>query len=175
MSWIGRVVSFGEARLNRADLPVEERRNRGMFLVAAVLILVLVLSVSLAAALSDTIAGFAVMALCASTLLAQRSLYKHVRSVADALARSVADGRAALSRIADRDVDRLTKPAWRGRRSRLWRKISRSASSAGARARAVRPAGRGALHGRQHDRRRHRASHAALSISAGPRCGSTTR
>lgn len=107
MSWIGRVVSFGEARLNRADLPVEERRNRGMFLVAAVLILVLVLSVSLAAALSDTIAGFAVMALCASTLLAQRSLYKHVRSVADALARSVADGRAALSRIADRDVDRL--------------------------------------------------------------------
>ncbi len=107
ISWVGRLAAFGEARLNRAELPPEERRNRGMFFLALILMLVALLAVLIAAPLSDSLPGLVVTALLASTLLAQRSLYTHVRYVADGLAHSLDEGRGALAQIADRDVDRL--------------------------------------------------------------------
>lgn len=107
MTWIGRVVVFGEARLNRLDLPPEERRNRGMFLLVAVLMIVGFLSILIAAPLSDSLPGAALLACLGSAFLAQRSLYVQVRHVATGLDRSLEDGRAALAQISGRDVDTL--------------------------------------------------------------------
>ncbi len=47
------------------------------------------------------------VAILASSLLAQRSLAVHVRDVADGLDRGLAEGRAAVSRIVGRDPDQL--------------------------------------------------------------------
>src|SRR6201988_4648972 len=52
--------------------------------------------------------GIFVLAVLASTLLAQRSLYAHVARVADALEReTLAAGRAAVAHIVGRDPDAL--------------------------------------------------------------------
>ena len=52
-------------------------------------------------------AGFALTALVASSLIAQRSLDAHVRAVADALDAGLEAGRAAVAKIAGRDVASL--------------------------------------------------------------------
>ena len=57
--------------------------------------------------LAATLPGLALLALFASTLIAQRSLYAHVRDVAVALDRSLEDGRAAVALIVGRNVEEL--------------------------------------------------------------------
>ena len=82
----------------------------------AVLLLVagtLIIGVGIEAALRPfSWAGLVVTALLASSLLAQRSLGRHVRDVADALEHGgLAQGRQAVSMIVGRDPDRLDEPA----------------------------------------------------------------
>ena len=54
--------------------------------------------------------AIAVVAVAASTLLAQRSLWQHVGAVADGLGRGLAEGRTAVAHIVGRDPDSLDQP-----------------------------------------------------------------
>ena len=107
VTWIGRAISFGEGRLNRLDAPKPERRARGWGLMATLLIAVALVSILIVARAGESVAGLAIIALCASTLIAQRSLHAHVRDVADALGRSLSEGRTAVAKIVGRNVEDL--------------------------------------------------------------------
>lgn len=105
---IGRAVSMLEARWNDPGGAARRLRLRGG---AAVLLLVALAAV-LGAALAVLARGHAwlwpVEALAVAVLLAQRSLYDHVRAVADGLdAGGLAGGRAAVRHIVGRDPDSL--------------------------------------------------------------------
>ena len=101
---MGRAVSACERACNRAGLSSAILRWRGMLVVVAL--------VGLAAGIGLALAGIARLtpwlwpleALVAATLLAQRSLYDHVKAVADELDRDGLDGgRAAVAHIVGRD------------------------------------------------------------------------
>jgi adenosylcobinamide-phosphate synthase len=104
VTWMGRLISLLENRFNRgAD--GEARRRWG-----AVTMLVLLVVVGVAAFLVEIALlllpfGLLALALVASTLLAQRSLFVHVARVADALDEEGLDaGRAAVAHIVGRDT-----------------------------------------------------------------------
>ncbi len=104
VSWIGRIIGLAERRLN---VDGADRRGRGWALMAGLLLLVGLAALSLQLSLGVNIFGQAALALIASTLIAQRSLYAHVADVADALDHSLAEGRTAVARIVGRNVEEL--------------------------------------------------------------------
>ena len=100
VTWIGALLAGLEARLNRG----ERRRLAG----AATLVLVLAAAALPAWALQQWLIGswlgFIALAAMASSMLAQRSLYAHVKRVADALDAGGLDaGRRAVAEIVGRD------------------------------------------------------------------------
>ncbi len=104
--WIGALIAALDRRLNRPDWPTGLRRLLG---VAAVTLILLPAAAAmvLQSALRGP-AGFVVLAVLASTLLAQRSLDAHVRAVATALRTGgLAGGRAAVAHIVGRNPDSL--------------------------------------------------------------------
>lgn len=91
--WMGALIAWLERRLNR--------RSRVLGVVALGLLLV---AVVVPAAVLQVGLGPIVAAIVASALPAQRSLWTHVRAVADALDRGgLAAGRVAVSHIVGRD------------------------------------------------------------------------
>lgn len=132
VTWIGALISRLDRALNRATLAPGRRRLNGVLAMA----LLVLASVAPAALVQDAARAWlprpvalAVLAVLASTLLAQRSLWTHVRAVADALDGTgaaagmgaaagvagrgeqggpagvrLAAGRAAVARIVGRDV-----------------------------------------------------------------------
>ncbi|AVO46551.1 adenosylcobinamide-phosphate synthase CbiB [Phreatobacter cathodiphilus] len=109
VTWIGRLIGTLDRRMNREDRPAPARRRAG---VAALAILLAVTGGAALAAESvleplGLIGGF-LLAVLASTLLAQRSLHDHVAAVAEALETGGLEaGRRAVSMIVGRDPDRL--------------------------------------------------------------------
>jgi adenosylcobinamide-phosphate synthase len=107
VAWLGALLAWLDRRLNREAAPAWSRRGAGV-LAVFVLLAVSVVPAALAqwaalAALPRWI-GLAVLAIVASSLLAQRSLYTHVRAVAEALQHGGLDsGRTAVSRIVGRN------------------------------------------------------------------------
>jgi adenosylcobinamide-phosphate synthase len=104
--WIGALIAWADGRLNRDTLPPARRRRNG------VLALLLVIAAAvIPAALVQALAP-AVVILFASTLLAQRSLWTHVRDVGRALERDGLEAaRAAVSRIVGRNPATLDEHA----------------------------------------------------------------
>jgi adenosylcobinamide-phosphate synthase len=107
VTWIGRLVVALEGSLNRDAWSTPRRKRTG---VAALAVLVLV-AVAAGLLLENLLAGwegFVVLAVLASSLLAQRSLASHVEDVAMALESAGLDaGRLAVSRIVGRDPQSL--------------------------------------------------------------------
>lgn len=106
--WIGALISFLDRKLNRASASEASRRIAGI----AALILLVGIPASIALAVEVLLAplafGLAVIAVLASSLLAQRSLAAHVAAVADALEQGgLQEGRRAVSLIVGRDPDQL--------------------------------------------------------------------
>ncbi len=99
---LGRLVDRLERQLNAGA----NRRSKG---IAAVAVL-LVAAWLPAAVLSAEVFGGLFEVLGAAVLLAQRSLVDHVRAVAAALRRSLAEGRGAVARIVGRDPETLDGP-----------------------------------------------------------------
>ncbi len=107
--WAGAGIAWLDRRLNQG----RARRVRGVVATVA-----LVVGAGLpawmvqAAALHWLPRGWAMvlLALLASSLLAQRSLWQHVRAVADGLDRGLPAGRAAVSQIVGRNPDSLDEP-----------------------------------------------------------------
>ena len=107
VSWIGRIIDIADRRINLPALSPEARQWRGGLLLGTLLLLVVVVSGTIHAALFPTAIGYGVLALIASALVAQRSLHAHVAAVADALERDLASAREAVGEIVGRDTGTL--------------------------------------------------------------------
>jgi adenosylcobinamide-phosphate synthase len=112
VTWIGRLVDLLDRRLNREGDGAERRRAAGIIAVLILVIVVGAIAVVAERALLRLPFGFLAAGLAASTLIAQRSLHRHVADVADALDREGLDaGRAAVARIVGRDPQALDEAA----------------------------------------------------------------
>jgi len=119
VTWIGRLVDALDHRLNRDRLPPfllplaaedgeEARRGAGIVAIAILVAIVGVIAFAAERVLFRLPFGFLAVGLAASTLIAQRSLHRHVANVADALERGGVDaGRAAVAHIVGRDTQAL--------------------------------------------------------------------
>ncbi len=106
--WAGRLISWLDTRLNRADLSAARRRGNGVLAVGILLAASVVPAMLIEALLRPLPFGLLLAGILGSTLLAQRSLYTHVAAVADALERhGLEAGRAAVSHIVGRDPQSL--------------------------------------------------------------------
>jgi adenosylcobinamide-phosphate synthase len=108
VTWMGKLISWLDAKFNRDDAAPEARRRAG-----AIALLILFVVVGAIAFIVESVLlllplGFFALALVASTLLAQNSLFTHVAGVADALEEhGVEAGRAAVAKIVGRDTTDL--------------------------------------------------------------------
>jgi adenosylcobinamide-phosphate synthase len=102
VAWIGWLVAALDRALNRG------RRAPGIAAVVIVVGLVGLIAVMVQRELLRLPFGLVFTAVIASTLIAQRSLYRHVRDVATALDKDgVVAGRAAVAHIVGRDTEAL--------------------------------------------------------------------
>ncbi len=108
VNWIGRLIAWLDRTLNRETATAPARRSAGVAAVLILLAIVGALALLLQFALLRLPFGIFAVAIVSSTLLAQRSLYRHVADVADALERDgVAGGRRAVAQIVGRDTAAL--------------------------------------------------------------------
>ena len=110
VTWVGRLIVALDRSLNRASAQPAARRRAGVVALLIVLASVGVIAFLAQWALLHLPFGVVFTAILASPLLAQRSLYRHVANVADALDQGgVAAGRAAVAQIVGRDTESLDR------------------------------------------------------------------
>jgi len=108
VTWMGRLIAWLDRALNRETATPQARRAAGVVAVLILLAIVGVLAFLVQSALLRLPFGIFAAALVASTLVAQRSLHRHVADVAAALETDgVAAGREAVAHIVGRDTDKL--------------------------------------------------------------------
>jgi adenosylcobinamide-phosphate synthase len=108
VTWIGRLIAALDRWLNRDTADRHWRLGAGV--VAILLLLGIVGAIAFVAEheLLRLPFGLVAVAVIASTLIAQRSLHRHVADVATALEQGgIAAGRAAVAKIVGRDTDTL--------------------------------------------------------------------
>jgi adenosylcobinamide-phosphate synthase len=108
VTWMGRLITWLDHRLNRDDANPEARRRAGAI---ALLVLMGVVG-AVAFIVEETLLllplGLLLTGVAASTMFSQRSLFSHVGQVADALDEGgVEAGRAAVAHIVGRDTAAL--------------------------------------------------------------------
>ena len=107
VAWLGQIIEEGEARWNRPGLGGSARFWRGLLFVLAVVALAATLGWIVERICTALPGGWVLEAVLASTLIAFRGLHDHVRAVAEALDRGLAEARAAVAHIVGRDPARL--------------------------------------------------------------------
>jgi adenosylcobinamide-phosphate synthase len=107
VTWMGRVIGWMELRFNDGRDSAVVRRNGGILTLAVLLAITFLVSSALVWLVNLFPFGWVAEALIASTLLAQKELGRAVRAVADALDRSLPEGRQAVSEIVGRDPEKL--------------------------------------------------------------------
>ncbi len=106
--WIGSFIGWLDRRFNRDTDGLDRRRAAGVVALIFVLVVVGAVTFIVQCELSRVPFGLIAIGILASTLIAQRSLYRHVADVADALDQGdVVAGRMAVSRIVGRDTEPL--------------------------------------------------------------------
>ena len=112
VTWMGRLIAWVDERWNsEQDSPVEQR-SQGIALVVALLAISLIAGLLISKFFDSFLPSFIAVvpiAILASSLLAQRSLYDHVDAVAAALDQSLDRGRQAVSMIVGRDTRELNE------------------------------------------------------------------
>ncbi len=104
VTWVGALIRRLDIRLNRAEMGLGRRRLAG-----AVALALIIAGPAAVAGVAERVLllaplGIVAVAVVASTLIAQRSLYRHVAEVAAALEREgLAAGRTAVAKIVGRD------------------------------------------------------------------------
>lgn len=105
---LGRLIGFFDRRLNRDNRGEQARRWRGVLVVAVVTALAAALGWLIRALALASRWGWVLELAAAAVLVAQRSLYEHVRDVARGLSLGgLAGGRTAVGRIVGRDPESL--------------------------------------------------------------------
>jgi adenosylcobinamide-phosphate synthase len=105
VTWMGRLISWFDRRLNRDGAIPDARRRAGTLTLLALLIIVGAVSLIIARTLLLLPFGILALAIVASTLLTQRSLFVHVARVADALDDGdIAASREAVAHLVGRDT-----------------------------------------------------------------------
>jgi adenosylcobinamide-phosphate synthase len=108
VTWIGRLIEALDHKLNREQDAPARRRATGAIAVAALIAVAGVVAYALEHNLIRLPFGLLVLAVLASTLLAQRSLYAHVAGVAVALEHDGLEAaRKAVAQIVGRDPEAL--------------------------------------------------------------------
>jgi adenosylcobinamide-phosphate synthase len=108
VTWMGRWLAWLEVGLNRADAASATRRAAGVLALCLYLAPVGVVAwAATRVCASGGALGFALLALLAASLPAQRSLGVHVSAVADGLNASLEEGRRAVAKIVGRNPDVL--------------------------------------------------------------------
>ncbi len=114
VTWIGRLIAWGDRAWNSEDDSPAEQRTQGIvfvLLLGAVSLIVGFIVTRVCYALLPQLVALVVVAVLASSLLAQRSLYAHVQAVADALgSKGLVAGREAVAHIVGRDTKDLDEP-----------------------------------------------------------------
>lgn len=106
--WQGWLIDRLERWLNPMHRPAWKRRAGGVLALLVLLAVSVVSGLMLHGLLSTGVVGVVVLGVLGSSLVAQRSLHRHVADVADALERDgLAAGRRAVSRIVGRDPEQL--------------------------------------------------------------------
>jgi adenosylcobinamide-phosphate synthase len=108
VTWMGTWLAWLEKRLNRTGLGFFDRRALGALALGAYLAPVALVCIAATRLLAPLGAiGFAILAVMAASLPAQRSLHAHVRAVADGLDKSLDEGRRAVAMIVGRNPEVL--------------------------------------------------------------------
>jgi adenosylcobinamide-phosphate synthase len=105
VTWIGYVITALEHRLNRKETSLGARRAAGITAMLILLCIVAVVAFVVQHELLRLPFGIVAVGLVASSLVAQRSLHRHVADVAGALEKSdIEAGRAFVARVVGRDT-----------------------------------------------------------------------
>ena len=108
VTWIGRLIGALDRNLNRDTDAAATRKAAGFVALALLAFIPVALAFVAEQWLLKLPLGFVLVAVLASSLLAQRSLHEHVARVADALENEgLEGGRHAVSQIVGRDPDVL--------------------------------------------------------------------
>jgi adenosylcobinamide-phosphate synthase len=108
VTWIGRLIAALDGLLNRDTADANWRRYAGVVAVLLLLGIVGAIAFIVEREMLRIPFGLIAVAVVASTLIAQRSLHRHVADVADALERDgLAAGRVAVAKIVGRDPQSL--------------------------------------------------------------------
>jgi adenosylcobinamide-phosphate synthase len=108
VTWMGRLIEALDHKLNHEQDAPMRRRAAGAIAVVALIAVAGVVAYALEHNLPRLPFGLLVLAVLASTLLAQRSLYAHVARVAAALEQDGLEaGRKAVAQIVGRDPEAL--------------------------------------------------------------------
>ena len=108
VTWMGRLIAWLDRHLNRDTAGAETRRRAGAVALLVLLSVVGVVAFAIEQVLLLLPFGLVAVAILASTMLAQRNLFMHVASVADALEEGGIDaGRMAVAQIVGRDTAML--------------------------------------------------------------------
>ncbi|HEV7251533.1 MAG TPA: adenosylcobinamide-phosphate synthase CbiB [Mesorhizobium sp.] len=108
VTWIGRLIAWLDRRWNRDADPPKTRRRAGVAALLVLLLAALLSAWALQSLLLGSPWGLLLLAVPASSLLAQKSLQIHVRAVADVLeGGGLPAGRKAVSMIVGRDPEKL--------------------------------------------------------------------
>jgi adenosylcobinamide-phosphate synthase len=109
--WIGRLIAFLDEHLNRKRFSPPERRFMGAVALVVTAGLAASAGLALHSLFGGSFLGLVILALIASSLLAQKSLESHVASVAESLEKEgLPGGRRAVAKIVGRDPDSLDEP-----------------------------------------------------------------
>src|SRR5208337_3717859 len=104
VTWIGAWLAWLDERLNRPGMDFVARRALGALALVATLAPVALACLAATRLLAPLGAlGFAVLAVIAASLPAQRSLHAHVRAVANGLDKGLEEGRRAVAMIVGRN------------------------------------------------------------------------
>jgi adenosylcobinamide-phosphate synthase len=108
VTWIGALIGKLDRELNRDDESQSARKASGVLALLFIVAIPAGLAWAIQSMLAETWTGTIALVLLASTMLASRSLYDHVRDVARALeSNGLEAGRTAVGRIVGRNPQTL--------------------------------------------------------------------
>jgi adenosylcobinamide-phosphate synthase len=108
VTWIGKLISFLDTRLNRASQADTMRRLWGIASLVILILIPALVTFAICLILGDSALALLLIAILGSSLLSQRSLAAHVEAVATALeTEGLEAGRKAVSMIVGRDPEKL--------------------------------------------------------------------